>query len=94
MEKNNLFLTHKNKSGLSYKDLGDKISHSRIYAHQLISSPGASNMINTLIELGKHIGMDRDMVISEWRRMRAEHDAQVAERRIGKNGSMYHRGKV
>ena len=41
MEKNNLFLTHKNKSGLSYKDLGDKIGHSRIYAHQLISSPGS-----------------------------------------------------
>ena len=50
-------------------------------------------MINTLIDLGEHIGMDRDMVISEWRRMRAEHDAQVAERRIGKNGSMYHREK-
>ena len=94
MEKNNLFLTHKNKSGLSYKDLGDKIGHSRVYAHQLISSPGASNMISTLIELGEHIGMDRDMVISEWMRMRAEHDAQVAESRIGKNGSMKHRGKV
>lgn len=94
MEKNNLFLTHKNKSGLSYKDLGDKIGHSRVYAHQLISSPGASNMINTLIELGEHIGMDRDMVIAEWRHMRAEHDAQVAESRIGKNGSMKHRVKV
>ena len=93
MEKNNLFLTHKNKSGLSYKDLGDKIGHSRIYAHQLISSPGSSNMINTLIELGEHIGMERDLVIAEWMRMRAEHDAQVAESRIGKNGSMKHREK-
>ena len=90
----NKFLTYKNKSGLSYKELGDIIGHSKVYAHQLISNPGASNMINTLIDLGEHIGMDRDMVISEWRRMRAEHDAQVAESRIGKNGSMKHREKV
>ena len=90
----NKFLTHKNKSGLSYKDLGDKIGHSRVYAHQLISNPGASNMVDTLVTLGEHIGMDRDMVISEWMRMRAEHDAQVAESRIGKNGSMHHRSAL
>ena len=90
----NQFIEHKNTSGLSYSDLAGVIGSSRAYAHQLISNPGASNMINTLIDLGEHIGMDRDMVISEWRRMRAEHDAQVAESRIGKNGSMKHREKV
>ena len=90
----NKFLTYKNKSGLSYKQLGDIIGSSRVYAHQLISNPGASNMILTLVELGEHIGMDRDLVISEWRSLRAEYDAQRAERRIGTNGSMHHRGTL
>ena len=90
----NKFLTYKNKSGLSYSDLGNIIGSSREYAHQLISNPGGSNMIHTLAILGEQIGMDRDLVISEWRSLRAEYDAQRAELRIGTNGSMHHRGKV
>lgn len=92
MATNNSFLTNKKNSGLSYRQLGEIIGHSREYAHQLISTPGASRKLPDLITLGEAIGMRRSEVVDEWRRLRAEHDASIAERQIGKNGSMHHRG--
>lgn len=94
MATNNSFLTNKKNSGLSYRQLGEIIGHSREYAHQLISTPGASRKLPDLITLGEAIGMRRSEVVDEWRRLRAEHDASIAERQIGKNGSMKHRVKI
>lgn len=89
----NIFTQQKEKLGLSYSNLGEKVGVSKAYAHKMLEEPGRVTNLPLLKSLGKILNMSEADVESAWLEATKKYQIKRAEKRVGSNGSKK-RGKV
>jgi hypothetical protein len=78
----NLFLRAKERSKLSYRELGRRFGCSSVHMVHLMHDPGRSKDPDVLLNLASMLGIKRDDALSEWKQLRAKHVRNLAERQL------------
>ena len=78
----NLFLRAKERSKLSYRELGKRFGCSSVHMVHLVHDPGRAKDPDVLLDLASMLGIKHDDALAEWKLLRAKHVRNLAERQL------------